>query len=122
MIADLLERLRALVFRRRWQRDLDEEIRFHLEQDEAARVRAGADPAAARREALLAFGGVEQWREATLDASGVRPLHDFAADVRFSLRGLRRNPGFTATAVTGARAGHWRQHRGVQRGAHGAAE
>jgi len=99
VIADLLERLRALVFRRRWQRDLDEEIRFHLQQDEAARLRAGADPAAARRAALLAFGGVEQCREATLDASGVRPLHDLAADVRFSLRGLRRNPGFTATAV-----------------------
>jgi putative ABC transport system permease protein len=99
VIADLLERLRALVFRRRWQRDLDEEIRFHLEQDEAARVRAGADPAAARRGALLAFGGVEQWREATLDASGVRPLQDLAADVRFTARGLRRNPGFTATAV-----------------------
>ena len=99
MIADFLERLRALLFRRRWQRDLDEEIRFHLEQDEAARLQAGADPAAARRAALLAFGGVEQCREATLDASGVRPLHDLAADVRFSLRGLRRNPGFTATAV-----------------------
>ena len=34
------------------------------------------------------------------DASGVRPLHDLVADVRFTLRGLRRNPGFTATAVT----------------------
>jgi putative ABC transport system permease protein len=99
VIADILERLRALVFRHRWQRDLDEEIRFHLEQDAAARVRAGADPAAARREALLAFGGVEQVREATLDASGVRPLHDLVADVRFTLRGLRHNPGFTATAV-----------------------
>jgi putative ABC transport system permease protein len=99
VIADLLERLRALVFRTRWQRELDEEIRFHLEQDEAARVRAGADPAAARRAALLAFGGVERCREATFDASGVRPLHDLAADVRFTLRGLRRNPGFTATAI-----------------------
>ena len=99
MIADLLERLRALLFPRRWQRELDEEMRFHLEQDAAARVRAGADPGAARRGALLAFGGVEQWREATLDASGVRPLHDLAADLRFTLRGLRRNPGFTATVI-----------------------
>jgi len=99
VIADLLERLRALVFPRRWRRELDEEIRFHLEQDAAARVRAGADPTAARRGALLAFGGVERWREGTLDASGVRLLHDLAADLRFTLRGLRRNPGFTATAV-----------------------
>jgi hypothetical protein len=99
VISDLLQRLRALVFRARWQRELDEEIRFHLEHDEAARIRAGAEPAAARRQALMAFGGVDRWREATLDASGVRPLHDLAADVRFTVRGLRRNPGFTATAV-----------------------
>lgn len=50
MIADLLERLRALLFQRRWQRDLDDEIRFHLDQETAARAGAGAEPAAARRE------------------------------------------------------------------------
>jgi predicted permease len=99
VIADLLERLRALLFQRRWQRDLDEEIRFHIEQETAARAGAGAEPAAARRGALLAFGGVEQWREATIDASGVRPFHELAADLRFTLRGLRRNPGFAATAI-----------------------
>jgi predicted permease len=99
VIADLLQRIRALLFPRRWQRELDEEIRFHLDQETAARARAGVEPAAARRDALLAFGGVEQWREASLDASGVRPLKDLAADLRFTLRGLRRNPGFSATAV-----------------------
>ena len=99
MIADLLTRLRALVFGRRWRRELDEEFRFHLEQEEAARLRSGAAPAEARRDARLAFGGLEQWREATRDATGVRPLDDVAADVRVTLRGLRRNPGFTATAV-----------------------
>src|SRR4029077_1981598 len=61
--------------------------------------RRAPPPGPRRIEALCVFGGVEQWREATFDASGVRPLHDLAADVRFTLRGLRRNPGFAATAV-----------------------
>ncbi len=99
MIQDLLERLRALVSPGRWSNELDEEIRFHLEQEEAARIRAGADAATARREARLAFGGVDRYKEETLDASGVRPLADLAADGRFALRALRRNPGFTLTAI-----------------------
>lgn len=99
MIADLMQRLRALLAGRRWHRDLDDEMRFHLEQDVAARIRAGADPATARREAALAFGGVEQFKEASRDASGVRPLDELAADARLAMRTLRRNAGFTATAI-----------------------
>jgi len=99
MISDLLERLRALVLRRRWNQDLDDEMRFHLDQDATARVRAGADPAMARREARLAFGGVDRYKEATRDASGVRAFEELVADTRFALRALRRNPAFTATAV-----------------------
>jgi predicted permease len=99
MIADLLERLRALVFRQRWNQDLDDEVRFHLEQDVAARIRAGVDLQTARREARLAFGGVDRYKEATRDANGVRALEDTLADTRFALRALRRNPAFTATAV-----------------------
>jgi len=99
MIADLLQRLRALLSRRRWERELDEEMRFHVERDVVARVRAGADPNEARREALLAFGGVDRYKEETFDASGVRPLDDLAADLRFAVRALRRNWGFTATVL-----------------------
>jgi putative ABC transport system permease protein len=99
VIADLLERLRALVSRARWHRDLDEEMRFHLEQAAAVRIGEGVDPAAALRQARLAFGGVDRYQEETLDASGVRPLLDLAADTRFALRALRRNPGFTVTVV-----------------------
>ena len=99
MIADLFERLRALVFPGRWSRDLDEEMRFHLERETAARIAAGADPDTARREARLAFGGVDRYAEETRDANGVRPLEDLGADVRFALRALRRNAGFTATAA-----------------------
>jgi len=99
MLTDLLERVKALVFGHRWSKTLDEEMRFHLEQEVAARVRGGADPDTARREALLAFGGVDRYQEETRDATGVRPLQDLTADLRFALRSLRRNPGFTATAA-----------------------
>jgi predicted permease len=98
-MADLLARARALVLGRRWNRELDEEMRFHLEQEEAARVRAGAEPAAARRAARRAFGGVDRYKEEVRDASGVRAVDDLMSDVWFALRALRRNPGFTLTAV-----------------------
>jgi predicted permease len=99
MINDLLERFRVLLSPKRWSNELDEEIGFHLAQHEAALIRAGADPQTARREARLAFGGVDRYKEETLDASGVRLLADVTADARFAFRALRRNPGFTLTAV-----------------------
>lgn len=99
MIADLLHRLRALVLPGRWSRDLDDEMRFHIDQETAARIRAGADPATARREARAAFGGVDRFQEESRDSTGVRPLQDLTADLRFAMRSLRRNPGFTATAA-----------------------
>ncbi len=98
-LADLLERAREIVFRRRRARELDEEIRFHVEREAEERVRRGTDPAAARREAALALGGIEQTKERVRDAGGVRALLDLGSDVRFCLRALRRSPGFTAAAV-----------------------
>lgn len=96
---DLRERVLALLRGTRADRELDEEMRHHLELDIAARMRAGATADEARRQALHAFGGVDRFREETRDARGVRPLEDLAFDVRFALRTLRRNPGFTAAAV-----------------------
>lgn len=99
MTADLLERLRAIVFRGRRRRELDEELRFHLEEDVAARVRRGIPREQARREAAISLGGLDQVKELVDDATGVRPLADLVADVRFGARALRRNPGLTATIV-----------------------
>ena len=98
-LTDAIERLKALFFRRRQERELAEEMRFHLEREAAERIRDGAEPAAAQRAALLAFGGVEQYKEAVRDARGTRPLEELGTDLRYAVRGLRRNPGFTATAV-----------------------
>jgi predicted permease len=78
---------------------LDEEIRFHIDQQAAKNRRAGMSPDEARRQALLKFGGVEGVRETTRDQ--VRPalLEDAVRDLRHGARVLRRAPGFTAAAL-----------------------
>lgn len=99
LLTDLVERARALVFRGRIEADMAEEIRFHIERETAERIRRGATPEEARRHAVREFGGVERYKEETRDARGVRPLEDLAADVRYAVRSLRRNPGFAAAAI-----------------------
>jgi predicted permease len=79
--------------------DLDEELRFHLEQQIAQNIAAGMSPEAARYAALRAFGGVEQIKEECRDARGGRFLEELVQDVRYGLRILARSPGFTAVAV-----------------------
>ncbi|MEJ2678595.1 MAG: ABC transporter permease [Gemmatimonadota bacterium] len=91
--------VRALVTRKRLDADLDDELRLHIELETEKNVRAGMEPAEARRRALVAFGGVERYREATRDARGVRGLEDVGRDLRYAVRGLMRRPGFTFAAV-----------------------
>src|SRR5678815_2397669 len=99
LLTDAMERLKGLFFRGRREQELAEELRDHIERETQERIRRGERPEAARRAALLAFGGVEQTKEAVRDARGIRPLEELGADLRYALRGLRRNPGFTATCL-----------------------
>lgn len=99
LLTDLYERAWALLHRQRADRDLEEELLFHIDRDVAERVRAGASPDAARREAVAAFGGLERVKDDVREARGVLPIEELVADVRYALRALRHNLGFTATVV-----------------------
>ena len=62
MLGDFLRRLRFLLVRRTY-RQVDEELTFHLERQVEANVAVGMQPEEARRQAAIAFGGVERVRE-----------------------------------------------------------
>ena len=99
ILTDLVERLRALLRRDREDLELAEELRFHFEMEVEENLRRGLSPAEARRQAALRLGGMTQVLEATRDARGVRWLDDMAQDVRYGLRGIRRNPLFAAALI-----------------------
>lgn len=95
----IVRRLRALLGRRRLEREMDEEMRLHLELEAAELVRSGVAPDEAWRQARLAFGGVERFKEDGRDARGVRWTEDCARDARHGVRQLRRSIGFTVAAL-----------------------
>jgi predicted permease len=96
---DLWLRLRALASRSRAERDLDDELSFHLQMEERQARAAGAPEDEARRAARINFGGVDKAREECRDARGVAALENLARDLRYSLRVLVRSPAFTTVAV-----------------------
>ena len=97
--SSFLYRLRTLLTAAGREREVDEELRFHLEMAIAQNRERGMTPEEARRAALRDFGGVEQIREACRDERGMPLLETLAKDLRWSLRSLRRNPVFSAAAV-----------------------
>lgn len=91
--------VRALVSRRALDREMDDEMRLHVELETEELVRAGMPPIEARRRARLAFGGVERFKEEARDGRGSYFLDRTLRELRLSLRSLRRNPGFAAVVV-----------------------
>src|SRR6185369_15732901 len=90
---------RSLVHRARLDEELDEELRGYLEALVARNVRAGMEPAAARRSALSEIGGLDRLKEAVRGERPGRRVETTMQDVRFAWRGLRRSPGFAAVAI-----------------------
>ncbi len=86
---------RNLTRKQRVENDLEAEIRAYREMLEDEKRAAGADAAAARREALLEVGGAEQIKEEVRAVRLGFTLESVAIEMRQSLRGLRRNPGLT---------------------------
>src|SRR5262245_11498267 len=92
--------LRALIFRRRVEAEMDREMRLHLDLETEANIRAGMSPDVARRTALLAFRGVERVKEDYRDVLGTRVIDESWRDLRYAARLARRSPAFSITAVT----------------------
>jgi predicted permease len=91
--------LNRILHRRRLDRDLDRELRFHVEEETRRLEAVGLDPAEARRRALAAFGGLEPMKDLTREARGTAWIEDLGKDLRFAGRMMSRSPGFAATAV-----------------------
>jgi predicted permease len=92
-------RWRSLVHRDAVEREVDEELRYHLETQIAENIRRGMAPEAARDAATRALGGIEFRKEQIRDTRGTRWIEELAGDLRFALRGIRRAPGFSFTIV-----------------------
>ena len=92
-------RLRSLFSGASADRELDEELRFHVDRQIETHVARGVSPEDARLLALRAIGGVEQRKEQMRDARGISPIENLARDLRLALRQLRKQPGFAVTAI-----------------------
>jgi hypothetical protein len=84
--------LRAILRRSRMEREMDAELRFHIEAFAEDLVRSGVPRDEAMRRARIEFGGLEQVKEDCRQAHRVRLLETLWQDIRFGLRMLRKNP------------------------------
>jgi predicted permease len=99
MLSDLRYRLRAIFRRAAVERELDEELQFHLDRYVEAEKRSGVPHGEAVRRARLVFGGVDRAKEESRDGRGLFLLETLLRDLRQGARTLARSPGFTIVAM-----------------------
>jgi putative ABC transport system permease protein len=93
-------RLLGSIARRRSEKELADELASHIEMQIEDNLRAGMGTAQAERAARLKFGGVEAVKESYRDQRGIPVLADMFGDLRYALRGFRKNPWFAITALS----------------------
>src|SRR5258708_24058910 len=91
--------LRNLLWSRRVEIDLDEEIQSHLEMMVDANIRAGMQPKDALRAARMELGGIEQVKEQVREGRSGNWLWSVISDCRYGVRQLRKSPGFPVVVV-----------------------
>jgi predicted permease len=94
-----IRRLRNLFHKSRVNREIEAELRAHVEMRTEENLAAGMPPEQARREALLRFGNPASTRERVADADAALSLENAAADLRYAWRQLKHSPGFALTAA-----------------------
>src|SRR6266699_6047868 len=92
-------RLRSLFRRAQTDRELDDELRDHLERKTEEYVAQGMTQEEAHRRARLDLGGIEQTKEKCRDARRVNWIQDLAQDLHYGVRTLRKSSGFAAVAI-----------------------
>jgi macrolide transport system ATP-binding/permease protein len=99
MFNDILFRLRSLFRRSAVDREMDDELRFHIEQQVEKLVRTGMTHQEAERRTRIQFGGLSQVKEDCRESRGITFLETTARDIRYALRQLLRTPAFTITVL-----------------------
>jgi predicted permease len=92
-------RWRALFRKEEVERELEAELRFHLEREAAQHRRGGMNAEHAHQAALKSFGALERSKEECRDARGVRLVEEFLQDVRYATRLLKKNPAVSVIAI-----------------------
>ena len=91
--------IERLIRRERQERELEKELRYHVERRVEELVAEGVNPQEAARRVRIEFGAADEIKEACRDARGTRWVEDFVRDCRYGLRMLRRSPVFTSVAI-----------------------
>lgn len=98
-VLDVFQRLRGQFSRKTMEREIAEEVAYHVERETERNLAVGLSPEEARRRALVAFGGQDRFVEAAREEHRSIGLEQLVSDLKVAVRGLRRSPGFAFVAI-----------------------